>query len=117
MSGGNERDWDQTDPKENYRHHKATFPKTTKPYRQWLEDQFRIMVRDIVHPTADEAGALSEEDGATLVETRVYHAACVAERFEPGRKYCGNGHHLAQRVAAFAKAEFLKACPNHKAQP
>lgn len=53
---------------------------------------------------------MTMEEAADKVSSRVYEAACLAERFEvPGThgRFCGNGHHFAQNCAAFARERFI----------
>ena len=44
----------------------------------------------------------------------VYEAAILCERFEDAGKSCGNGHHQAQNVAAFAVVRLAKVWNNQE---
>ena len=48
--------------------------------------------------------AMDLESARAEICNRVYEAAILFERFENAGKVHGNGHHMAQKVAAFAEA-------------
>ena len=53
--------------------------------------------------TFEQAQAMDLESAKAEMCNRVYEAAILFERFENARKVHGNGHHMAQSVAAFAE--------------
>lgn len=109
---------DMDSPMAEYLRLKRALGDYNKTYSEWLEGQFTTLAHPHIHPTTDEAGKMNRELAAGLIEQRIYDAACVVERFEVGGnggRYCGNGHHFAQRMAAYAKEEFLKGW--HPAKP
>lgn len=52
--------------------------------------------------TFDEIKAMDLATAKARLATAVYDAAMLIERLEHAGKYHGNGHHAAQKVAAFA---------------
>lgn len=80
-------------------------------YVQWLEKQFESLSGHHIHPTAEKRDGMSGEEAADEIAQRIYHAACLAERFEvPGKRgrFTGNGHHFAQWAHMIVKEEFLR---------
>lgn len=67
--------------------------------------------------TPETAATMSSEDVLILVEQRVYKACCIAEKFEPSRRFRGNGHHFAQRMASHVVDEFRKQWAGNQVEP
>ena len=55
--------------------------------------------------TINDIQRMSREELETALENRVYEAACFIERLEDAGLVLGNGHHAAQKIAAFAVAD------------
>ena len=55
-------------------------------------------------PTAKQLEKMTLEDASAWLEQAVYETCLFIERLEHAGKYLGNGHHVAQRVAAKAVA-------------
>ena len=58
-------------------------------------------MRDV---TIDQIETMDLESAKAEMSNRTYEAAILFERFECAGKVRGNGHHMAQKVAAFAAA-------------
>ena len=57
-------------------------------------------MRDV---TFEQVQAMDLESAKSEISNRVYEAAILYELFEDAGKVHGNGHHMAQSVAAFAE--------------
>jgi hypothetical protein len=53
--------------------------------------------------TSEQIKAMSVEDAEVELMNAVYRAAVFFERLENNGKVHGNGHHMAQNVAEYAK--------------
>jgi hypothetical protein len=57
------------------------------------------------HVTLEEAEDMRMKDAMTEMANRIYEAALFIETLEHAGKIIGNGHHAAQKIAAFAAKE------------
>lgn len=53
--------------------------------------------------TFEELEKMDLDKVVAVVSNQVYHASLIFERLENAGKIKGNGHHVAQKVAAFAE--------------
>ena len=52
--------------------------------------------------TDEQLTDMDKETAEAELVNRVYAAACFADQLEHAGKFHGNGHHFAQKIAAFA---------------
>lgn len=93
-------------PMSEYLRVKRMLPTYDKTYVEWLESQYTSLSNPFIHPTVEEAGAMTKGDAVALIQHRVYDVGCLTERFEGAGKFLGNGHHFAQKISKEAADEF-----------